>query len=228
MPSAVPRSIVGVALGLQAIAQAASANAGAPFWDQQHDLVGFLPSEQGTAIGSARTADDFIFGTLFLTSIEVEMIVSYPNSPSTFGVDVLTEVNGGPGEVVLSFDSPVVSDLGPWNGDPDLHHLVVFFDTGLSMLDAGVAYWLSPFGVGNGSGADRAYWGTSEFANPTREQGMFRSTELGFPDWTGVSHPDLLGTESGFAFTLTGRMPAPGALVVFGLAFLTGKQRRRS
>jgi hypothetical protein len=42
-------------------------------------------------------------------------------------------------------------------------------------LEAG-HYWLSPYGIGNGSGEDKARWGTANFDGPVNfSEGYFMS-----------------------------------------------------
>lgn len=57
-------------------------------------------------------------------------------------------------------------------------------------------------------------------------EGMFISGDMNFLEWTGVSHPDLLGFESDFAMRIN-ILPAPGAAALFGIGALLIRPRRR-
>ncbi len=199
---------------------------GVLFWQQDHDFVNALSSEIGTAVPGSNTADDFFFSGAFLTNVTVFMVASFPNQPLTYVVDLYRDGGGRPGTLVTTFHNPAIIDRGVWNAMPEWHLFEVSFDTGLLPLP-GELFWLSAYGIGNGSMQDRARWGTASTGDPIMSQGMFRSAGQGFPDWTGVSHPDLLGVPSDFAFHLSHLLPSPGVLPLLALGLLTHPRRRR-
>jgi len=195
--------------------------------EQPHDFVGFAPSEQGTAVPWARTADDFfVFERLafFLQSVTVEMIVSFPNMPASFAL----EIHQGPLPTepahVRMFPTSVI-DKGPWNGDPNLHLVEVTFPGGNQALGGPQRYWVSPYAIGNGSGTDRAWWGTAGNGAVHDNEGYFKSEHFGVPDWTPISQSGILDFPTDFAMTIEAKIiPAPGALAMAGLV---ARRRRR-
>ena len=137
------------------LSNSVEAGGGSEFWIQKHDFMDALWSENGTAISSARTADDFFFSNVFfLTAIEVDMVVSYPNMPADYLVDIYANSGAGPGEHLLTFDNPVITDSGEWNGMSEWRHISIKFDVDFVVLPEDT-YWLSPYGLGNGSGLDQ-------------------------------------------------------------------------
>lgn len=219
-----------VAVGLAAIGPTGAlwADTGSPFWRQKHDFVDALSSEQGTSVDRSRTADDFAFDLAYLDAITVFMIVSFPNQPLTYAVDLYEDENSRPGALIDTFVDPTVIDRGEWNGMVDQHLFEITFVMTSYVLHSPDFYWISPYGIGNGSGTDSARWGTANFGDPVLSEGMFLSEELGFPDWTGVSHTDLLGERSDFAFELFGHLPTPGGLAVVGVGLLARSRRRHA
>jgi hypothetical protein len=58
-------------------------------------------------------------------------------------------------------------------------------------------------------------------------EGHFRSDFFGFPDWTPVSDPGILGSPSDFAFRFEANVyPAPATVGLLGLGCLAGRRRR--
>jgi hypothetical protein len=138
----------------------------------------------------------------------------------------LTDPTGGPADdAFLSMSGPTsVMDLGSWNGTAFNLIEVTFTDLDLP-LDGG-QYWLSSWGIGNGTHEDRAFWGTSGFDKIAGSEGYFRSDWFGIPEWTAVS--ELLGDPEDFAFRIEGEIiPGPPALLaLLGLTAFRGKRRR--
>jgi hypothetical protein len=184
-----------------AVGCACPAKAGVVVLDQPHDFVAFSPSEQGTAVPFARTADDFLqeYGTFFMESVTVEMIVSFPDSPRDFALEI--HFGDTPSQPILVHEvvSSVV-DHGPWNGNMDMHHFSITFDTGGQQLLKG-RYWFSPYAIGNGSGTDRAWWGTAGKGVVNGSEGYFISEHFGVPDWTPISKSGILDFPTDFAMT---------------------------
>ncbi len=195
--------------------------------DQPHDFVGGLSSEQATGVPFSRTADDFtISRVLGDPGFRADMIVSFPNLPSTFQFELYEDGADGPGTLLVTFGPTSVIDRGEWNGNKDLHLFdVSVFQTGLNLPPG--TYWLSAVAIGNGSGSDRGFWGTAGNGQINGSEASFMSEHFGVPDWVPVSDPRALGFASDFAFTIEGIIPAPGALAVFGLAIMGATRRRR-
>jgi hypothetical protein len=203
------------------------AKAGGFYLDQPHDFVAFSPSEQGTAVPFARTADDFLVtqSKFFLMSITVEMVVSFPNRPISF----FLELHAGDAPNIPIFDAMKATDVldqGPWNGDTNLHLFVVTYDIGGQNLPDG-RYWVSPYAVGNGSGTDRAWWGTAGNGVVNNSEGYFKSEHFGVPDWTPISQSGILDFPTDFAMRIEATIPAPGALALLGLGAIVWRRGRR-
>lgn len=185
-----------------------------------------VPPPSGTAVSLARTADDFFWvgGKATIWSITVAMIVMFPNAPSAFELEIHFG-NQPSNPIIHQSDSFEVTDLGMWNGDPELHLFSVRFDTGGLQLTKG-RNWVVPYAIGNGSGTDRAWWGTAGNGQVNGSEGYFRSDHFGVPQWTPISQSGILNFPTDFAFTIDATFPAPGVLPLLVLGLL-GKNRRR-
>ncbi len=200
--------------------------AGTVFVDQPHDFVSALSSEQETAVPSSRTADDFTIDRhTAIFGFTAEMVISFPNAPDRFRYELYADGINGPGDFILSGQMGVRSDHGDWNGNANLHLVELFASVSINLHKG--TYWFSVFALGNGSGEDRAFWGTSGNGQINGSEGYFMSEHFGVPEWTPVSDPRALGFASDFAFTIEGIIPAPGALAVFAVAMMGAKRRRR-
>ena len=200
------------------------AAAGSLFYEQPHDFVAFSPSERNTAIGSATTADDVNLDAIeTLTGITAMMIVTASSIPTEYRLDFYHDGGSGPGDLIETIVGEIDENFGSWNSNTDLNLVRVRFSFDATATPG--RFWISPYAIGSGLADQRAYWGTAGNGNVAGSQGYFMSDELGFPDWTPVSDPNLLGFETDFAFTLE-RIPAPGTLAVFGLLALSARRRR--
>jgi hypothetical protein len=213
-----------------AAAWLAPASAGDVYLDQPHDFVGFAPSEESTAVPWARTADDFFVAdshAFELRAISVELIVSYPNMPMEFALDI--HQGSLPEDPALTFGFPSeIIDLGPWNGASDLRLLRIVFDIDDFVLGGPQRYWVSPYAIGNGSGTDRAWWGTAGNGVVHDNEGYFKSEHFGVPDWTPISQSGILDFSTDFAMTIEAKIiPAPGALALMAVAGCKRGSRRR-
>jgi hypothetical protein len=202
------------------------ASAGIEF-SQPHDLRAFSPSEQGTAIPFARTADDYfnIAPKARIVSITVWMIVSFPDSPASYGLERYVG-DDQPETLINDFPLLSVNDLGLWNGQENLHLIEVLFNGELLELGVGRA-WLSPYAIGNGSGTDRGWWGTSGNGVVNGLEGHFISEHFGVSEWTPISQSGILDFPTDFAMRIVAT-PTPGAAALFGLGVGSLGWRRRA
>jgi hypothetical protein len=199
-----------------------------PLVNQPHDFRAFSPSEQDTAVPFARTADDFInFNPkLFLDTIIIRMIITFPNSPADYGLEMYGGDDAPEGDPI-TFPLLSVTDLGTWNGQDDLHLIRLIFD-GMDTFPGGGRLWLSPFAIGNGSGTDRGWWGTAGNGEVNGLEGQFNSEHFGVPDWTPISESGILDFPTDFAMRINVTfVPAPGALLLIAMGGLAARSRRR-
>jgi len=212
--------------GVVVLAFIASPTSAGIEFSQPHDFRAFSPSEQGTAIPFARTADDYlnIAPKARIVSITVWMISTFPDSPASYGLERYVG-DDRPEQLIGDFPVLSVLDLGPWNGDDDLHLMEVTFDGEGRPLFTG-RLWLSPYAIGNGSGTDRGWWGTSGNGLVNGLEGHFISEHFGVSEWTPISQSGILDFPTDFAMRIVAT-PTPGATSLLGLGVVSLRGRRR-
>ena len=198
------------------------------FLNQPHDFVDRSPSEVGTSTPEAMTADDFNWpgSKTGIRSITVALIVTFPNAPTEFRLEIRQGATPDGPLFKTSADSQV-TDLGAWNGNPELHLYSVRFDMAKIFLPPQQRYWVVPYAIGNGSGMDRAWWGTAGNGQVNGSEGYFRSDHFGVPQWTPISQSGILNFPTDFAMTIEASIPAPGVLALLAAGLVGGQRRRR-
>jgi hypothetical protein len=195
--------------------------------DQPHDYQSGRASELGTEVPEARTADDFVTPHQYpqdgMFRFTAYMIVSYPNSPGNYWMELYADDGGRPAEAPLFVRDWVSwsADLGAWNGQSDLHLLRIEWMVHHGVLERDTRYWFVPLGIGNGQFNDRAWWGTSGDGVINGFEGQFKSDFFGYPDWTPTGSDFAFRVEVGYI------LPAPGPLALFAAAALIPRPRRR-
>lgn len=180
-------------------------------WDNgPHDYFNGQASEEGTAVSAAYTADDFYLcpGACY----RLQGIIAYgltTSNPTDARLDLYSDCNGCPDEILYSYSNPDVTSLGagPWPhltlyeytfGNPDDSDCTSDLDT---WLHGGNLYWVSLVLLGDGSGIDRGFFATAGNGKIKGHQGKFKSDKFGYPDWVDLEVASCCG-KTDFAFTI--------------------------
>ncbi len=133
-------------------------------------------SESGTSVEDSRAADDFCLkeGYVYeVTEISVQMLAITEEPDAT--LQLYHDCNGCPAELVDCgfFDEPAITGQEDLGGGWVLYTFT-FDTTARTRTDEygeevdypalwlkGGCYWLSPVGIGDGTGYDRYFWGTA-------------------------------------------------------------------
>jgi hypothetical protein len=213
---------------IAALVPCAAASAIDTVWHQMpKDQLGSIPSLQN-ATTSVRGADDFLLPTgngmpYVMSVIRTRMLSTLGASPSSYRMEIYADANGAPGTLLALRTAYLVDGFGvDYRGVPILQ--VSFF--GQCDLPAGQRYWLSVFGVGQGTSGFATYnFGAS---SPILGNSMYRNAA---GNWLPAD--SAISTHiRDLAFTVSVErqlpVPGPGPLVLAALGGLMGTRRRRS
>jgi len=177
----------------------ASWNAGA--YDNQIQI----PSERGTGQPDRQAADDFELAEGNTFDYEVRFITAELVQDSGYIKNMaVAEIYGEsiPGipdeEPIATLQSALSHTTGTeFFGGATVHEYM--FDAGGLRLPPG-RYWLSVVGLGDGSGQDRAYFGSANHPEVRLSQAFFRDPSVGAVDWTPVEQ--FYGIPTDLAFSV--------------------------
>lgn len=178
------------------------------FWDNgAFDNWNGQGSAEGAAF-TARCADDFYLpecSIYRLDEISAVMLVDSPSAPAAF-LEIYADCNGRPtGDPIGTFDMVSSQQLGNFIGGLEIWEFT--FDTSQCNLRGGCTYWVSPVGIGDGSGEDVYYFATTTApaGGVQINQGQFTKPEgfVTFPDWTPVEVTNVKKRDFAFAVCAT-------------------------
>ncbi len=178
-------------------------------WEQLARSVGAIgqSSELGTAIPDSETADDFCLKIGHLHEIQSISVRMLPDTddPSAVVLRLFEDCNGRPGSPVPGavFESPeIVSEQSGSGGE---FAVELRFNTGEREVTdeygettvapglwlGGGCYWVSPVGLGDGSGADRWRWAAEDSAIEANATGAIAQSRIGDGAWEPVSELNI-------------------------------------
>lgn len=174
-------------------------------WDNgEFDGIDGQVSRTDSYAGAPMTADDF-----YLEPDSVFRIDTITASLSTNSIlpkarlSLYDDCDGSPGTLLASYESLRLDDTGARSGDLRVYRAEfplggVFVATGRT----GRTFWISVQGVGLGLPEEEWYWATAGQRVVRGSSGRFRSSALGYPQWTPVD--DFGCGCSDFAFAVIG------------------------
>lgn len=179
------------------------------FWDNgAFDSWNGQGSAQGAAF-TGRCADDFYLpecSVYRLDEVSAVMLVDSPNSAPSAFLEIYADCNGRPaGDPIGTYDMISSQLLGNFIGGLQVWEFT--FDTSSCNLRGGNTYWVSPVGIGDGSGDDVYYFATTTApaGGVQLNQGHFTKPEgfVTFPDWTPVQVTNVKKRDFAFAVCVT-------------------------
>lgn len=162
-------------------------------------------SQVSTEHGNPETADDAYLqpGRVYRLDTLTATLASNTVFPKA-RLEVYTDCNGAPGDMIGAFDSFDLTDTGQRIDDTYTVYSARFLLGGIFVEGGrdGRALWFAVRGVGLGAGTEEWFWQTAGNGVVKGRAGMFRSAPAGYPDWTPI---DGFGCGcSDFAFQLYG------------------------